>query len=82
MESVSGITPPKTREHLDEEHEQRLGELVKEVNGLLGFLRNGLRGVSRAGVMPHLEILAEGLEGPGGGGGGGFRVGGWGGAYE
>lgn len=36
-----------------------------EFRALVGFVRDGLRGVARAGVMPWLEWLAEGLEGGG-----------------
>lgn len=41
---------------------------------LLEFVKNGLRGVSRAGVLPHLDMLAEQLEAGRfeGGGRGGF----------
>jgi len=44
---------------------KRLGTMNEEVLGLVGFIKEGLRGVARAGVMPHLEMLAEALEGYG-----------------
>ena len=52
-----------TLEELEDYHARRLGELKIEWEEWLGTLRNGLKGVSRAGVLPHLEVLAEGLEG-------------------
>jgi len=45
----------------------RLSAMSDEVRGLVGFVKEGLRGVARAGVMPHLEMLAEALEGYGAG---------------
>jgi len=51
----------------DEEgrYARRLERMRGVVEGLVGFIRTGLRGVSRAGVMPHLEMLAERVEGYG-----------------
>ena len=54
----------------EERYERELGRLRGGFDGGVGFVRSGLRGVARAGVMPHLEMLAESLEG--------YRVGGWG----
>ncbi|RPB02843.1 hypothetical protein L873DRAFT_1833953 [Choiromyces venosus 120613-1] len=48
---------------------RQIGHMSERFGTLLGFVRAGLRGVARAGVMPHLEGLAEDLEGPGRGGG-------------
>lgn len=67
---------PTTIEELEKQHVARLRELKVEWDEWMLTLRNGLRGVSRAGVLPHLEILAEGLEGAGEGEVGmGFHVG-------
>ena len=54
----------------EQRYERRLAGMLEELQGLVGFVRDGLRGVARAGVMPHLEMLAEALEGYAGGGGG------------
>lgn len=75
--SSTGMTTILGRE-LDEDDEdedddeqarymKRLGAIHEEVRGLVGFVKEGLRGVARAGVMPHLEMLAEALEGYGAG---------------
>ncbi|KAL7276255.1 hypothetical protein RUND412_000762 [Rhizina undulata] len=49
---------------------ERVKAMMGTLEGLVGFVKSGLRGVARAGVMPHLEGLAEELEGVGWGGGG------------
>jgi gamma-tubulin complex component 5 len=58
-------------EVVDEEHRYglKMEKIMEELMGLVGFVKDGLRGVARAGVMPHLEMLAEALDGYGGGGG-------------
>jgi gamma-tubulin complex component 5 len=58
-------------EVVDEEHRYglKMAKIMEELMGLVGFVKDGLRGVARAGVMPHLEMLAEALDGYGGGGG-------------
>ena len=53
----------------NEAYARQIGYMSERFNALLGFVRAGLRGVARAGVMPRLEVLAEVLEGPGRGGG-------------
>jgi len=53
----------------NEAYARQIGHMSERFNTLLEFVRAGLRGVARAGVMPHLEVLAEDLEGPGRGGG-------------
>ncbi|PWW76919.1 hypothetical protein C7212DRAFT_357533 [Tuber magnatum] len=53
----------------NEAYARQIGHISERFNTLLEFVRAGLRGVARAGVMPHLEVLAEDLEGPGRGGG-------------
>ncbi|CAZ84768.1 unnamed protein product [Tuber melanosporum] len=53
----------------NEAYARQIGHMSERFNTLLEFVRAGLRGVARAGVMPHLEVLAESLEGPGRGGG-------------
>ncbi|KAI5780906.1 Spc98 family-domain-containing protein [Geopyxis carbonaria] len=60
----------------EERRERELAKMLGELGGLVGFVRDGLRGVARAGVMPHLEMLAEGLEGYGGADGGAWWEGG------
>ncbi|RPB26975.1 hypothetical protein L211DRAFT_599399 [Terfezia boudieri ATCC MYA-4762] len=67
------LKKPTTLEELEDYHVKRLGELKFEWEEWLGTLRNGLKGVSRAGVLPHLEVLAEGLEGNDGIGGQGWE---------
>ncbi|KAF8425526.1 Spc98 family-domain-containing protein [Tirmania nivea] len=57
------LKKPATLKELEDYHAGRLGELKVEWEEWLDTLRNGLKGVSRAGVLPHLEVLAEGLEG-------------------
>lgn len=55
-------------EELDVQQEvygRRLAAASVRFNALLDFVKAGLRGVARAGVMPHLETLAEGLDGIG-----------------
>lgn len=55
-------------EELDVQQEvygRRLAAASAKFNALLDFVKAGLRGVARAGVMPHLETLAEGLDGIG-----------------
>lgn len=55
-------------EELDVQQEargRRLTAASARFNALLEFVKAGLRGVARAGVMPHLETLAEGLDGVG-----------------
>lgn len=55
-------------EELDMQQEaygRRLVAASAKFNALLDFVKAGLRGVARAGVMPHLETLAEGLDGVG-----------------
>ena len=76
MEGIDDNGKPKkptTLEELEDYHARRLGELKVEWEEWLGTLRNGLKGVSRAGVLPHLEVLAEGLEGNDGSGGQGWQ---------
>ncbi|KAA8900753.1 Spc98 family-domain-containing protein [Sphaerosporella brunnea] len=51
----------------EDDGEDRLGKMLEEMVGLTTFVKEGLRGVARAGVMPHLEMLAEALEGYGAG---------------
>ncbi|CUS07192.1 unnamed protein product [Tuber aestivum] len=53
----------------NEAYARQIGRMSERFNTLLEFVRAGLRGVARAGVMPHLEVLADDLEGPGRGGG-------------
>lgn len=48
-----------------EAYGRRLAAASARFNALLDFVKAGLRGVARAGVMPHLETLAEGLDGVG-----------------
>lgn len=48
-----------------EGHGRRMVAASVRFNALLDFVKAGLRGVARAGVMPHLETLAEGLDGVG-----------------
>ena len=76
--NVSETTAGPGDEDEDEEEEEldaekrymrELEKLKGEFDGGVRFVRSGLRGVARAGVMPHLEMLAERLEG--------YRVGGW-----
>lgn len=50
-----------------EEAEKVVGDIGGELDEQVAFVKDGLRGVSRAGVMPHLEMLAEMLEGYGAG---------------
>lgn len=57
------LKKPTTLEELEDQHARKLGELKVEWEEWLSTLRNGLKGVSRAGVLPHLEVLAGGLEG-------------------
>lgn len=49
---------------------RRLHTMRDELHGLVGFITDGLRGVARAGVMPHLDMLADALDGYAYGGGG------------
>ncbi|KAH0608252.1 uncharacterized protein H6S33_002304 [Morchella sextelata] len=49
----------------DEGHKRRMVAASVKFNAMLDFVKAGLRGVARAGVMPHLETLAEGLDGVG-----------------
>lgn len=51
----------------EERYKKGMVEMKEEFGSLVGFMKDGVRGVSRAGVMPHLEMLAEALEGGGGG---------------
>ena len=44
-------------------HTRRLHAIRDELRGLVGFITDGLRGVARAGVMPHLDMLADALDG-------------------
>lgn len=48
-----------------EAYGRRIVAASAKFNALLDFVKAGLRGVARAGVMPHLETLAEGLDGIG-----------------
>ncbi|KAF8253104.1 hypothetical protein K440DRAFT_577021 [Wilcoxina mikolae CBS 423.85] len=70
--SSTGVTTVFGEDEEDEEseegrYERRLANMKEELQGLVGFMKDGLRGVARAGVMPHLEMLAEALEGYGSG---------------
>lgn len=49
-------------EELEEKHERKLGGLRGEYESGLVFLKNSLRGMSRAKELPHLEVFAECLE--------------------
>lgn len=55
----------ETEQQHGEAHGRRLVAASARFNALLDFVKAGLRGVARAGVMPHLETLAEGLDGVG-----------------
>lgn len=49
-------------ERLEGEGEERyLRETSEKLGRLVEFVRGGLKGVARAGVMPHLEMLGEEL---------------------
>jgi gamma-tubulin complex component 5 len=50
----------------EEVYGQKMVEIRDELVGLVRFVKDGLRGVARAGVMPHLELLAEELAVTGG----------------
>lgn len=49
----------------EEGYVRRMAAASAKFNAMLDFTKAGLRGVARAGVMPHLETLAEGLDGVG-----------------
>lgn len=53
----------------NEAYSRQIESMKARFETLVEFVKAGLRGVARAGVNPHLEALAEDLEGPGRGGG-------------
>ncbi|RPA86282.1 hypothetical protein BJ508DRAFT_373031 [Ascobolus immersus RN42] len=64
---TEGDTSAMEVEEEEEEEEEEptkemdLGGSLERLEGLVGFVRNSLKGVSRAGVMPHFDLLAEEL---------------------